>query len=143
MEKLQKYCLSVILVIIYSNVSAHINTETAENIGCEKLRQLCNKLLSEDVDDSILFSNLNKESKYFELNQKHQTIHAVGKKNSKLQKNNTDSFLLSCFEFDKYDKALEDFEKQTKQNGFAEKIYFKSKFAKVRNKDDLDLKTRT
>lgn len=40
----------------------------------------------------------------------------------------------------KYDKALENFEKQSKIYDFAENIYFKSKISKIRNKDYLELK---
>lgn len=47
---------------------------------------------------------------------------------------------VTYFELSKYDKALENFEKQSKQYDFAENIYFKSKVAKIRNKDYLDLK---
>lgn len=47
---------------------------------------------------------------------------------------------VTYFELGRYDKALENFEKQSKQNDFAENIYFKSKVAKIRNKDYLDLK---
>ncbi|MCJ8155210.1 tetratricopeptide repeat protein [Chryseobacterium sp. SSA4.19] len=47
---------------------------------------------------------------------------------------------VTYFEVGKYDKALENFEKQSKQDDFAENIYFKSKVAKIRNKDYLDLK---
>ncbi|WP_333596511.1 hypothetical protein [Chryseobacterium flavum] len=46
----------------------------------------------------------------------------------------------TCFEPGKYDKALEDFERQSKRYGFAESIHFKSKVSKIRNKDYLDLK---
>ncbi|MFZ4931379.1 tetratricopeptide repeat protein [Chryseobacterium sp. Mn2064] len=45
------------------------------------------------------------------------------------------------FQQGKYDKALENFEKQSKEYNFAENIYFKSKVSKIRNKDYLDLKT--
>ena len=47
---------------------------------------------------------------------------------------------VTYFELGKYDKALENFEKQSKQNDFAENIYYKSKVSKIRNKDYLDLK---
>ncbi|TZF93101.1 hypothetical protein FW781_19235 [Chryseobacterium panacisoli] len=43
-------------------------------------------------------------------------------------------------ELGRYDKALENFEKQSKEYNFAENIYFKSKVSKIRNKDYLDLK---
>lgn len=44
------------------------------------------------------------------------------------------------FELGRYDKALENFERQSKAYDFAENIYFKSKVSKIRNKDYLDLK---
>jgi tetratricopeptide (TPR) repeat protein len=47
---------------------------------------------------------------------------------------------VTYFELNKYDKALENFEKQRKVYDFAENIYFKSKVSKIRNKDYLDLK---
>lgn len=46
---------------------------------------------------------------------------------------------VTYFELGKYDKALENFEKQSKEYNFAENIYFKSKVSKIRNKDYLDL----
>ncbi|REC48183.1 tetratricopeptide repeat protein [Chryseobacterium pennipullorum] len=47
---------------------------------------------------------------------------------------------VTYFELGKYDKALENFEKQSKEYDFADNIYFKSKVSKIRNKDYLDLK---
>lgn len=47
---------------------------------------------------------------------------------------------VTYFELGRYDKALENFEKQSKEYNFAENIYFKSKVSKIRNKDYLDLK---
>lgn len=49
--------------------------------------------------------------------------------------------IVTHFETGKYDKALENFEKQSKVYDFAENIYFKSKVSKIRNKDYLDLKS--
>lgn len=51
-----------------------------------------------------------------------------------------DQLGVTYFEQGRYDKALENFEKQSKEYGFAENIYFKSKVSKIRNKDYLDLK---
>lgn len=47
---------------------------------------------------------------------------------------------VTYFELGRYDKALENFEKQSKEYNFAENTYFKSKVSKIRNKDYLDLK---
>lgn len=46
---------------------------------------------------------------------------------------------VTYFELGRHDKALENFEKQSKGYDFAENIYFKSKVSKIRNKDYLDL----
>ena len=46
----------------------------------------------------------------------------------------------SYLELKNHDKALENFEKQSKVYDFAENIYFKTKVSKIRNKDYLDLK---
>ncbi|MBV6880873.1 tetratricopeptide repeat protein [Epilithonimonas ginsengisoli] len=48
---------------------------------------------------------------------------------------------VTYFESGKYDKALENFEKQSKVYDFAENIYFRSKVSKIRNKDYLNLKS--
>ncbi|WP_028121007.1 tetratricopeptide repeat protein [Epilithonimonas tenax] len=48
---------------------------------------------------------------------------------------------VTYFETGKYDKALGNFEKQSKVYDFAENIYFRSKVSKIRNKDYLDLKS--
>ncbi|NMR34981.1 hypothetical protein HIO71_12375 [Chryseobacterium aquaticum] len=113
MDKFQKYCLSVILVIIYSNVSA--NTSISVTLtDCKQLCELYNTLFFENVDGvSEKKTGVNVDYKIFRS---------------------------TYFELSKYDKALENFEKQSKQNDFAENIYFKSKVAKIRNKDYLDLK---
>ncbi len=47
---------------------------------------------------------------------------------------------VTYFELNKVDKALENFEKQSKISDFAENIYFRAKVSKIRNKDYLDLK---
>lgn len=49
-------------------------------------------------------------------------------------------FGVTYYQLGKYDKALENFEKQSKYKDFAENIYYRTKIAKIRNKDYLDLK---
>ena len=48
---------------------------------------------------------------------------------------------VTYFELKNYDKAAENFEKQSGKVDFAENIYYKSKIAKIRSKDYLTLKT--
>lgn len=47
---------------------------------------------------------------------------------------------VTYFELGRYNKALDNFEKQAKHNNFAENIFYKAKVSKIRNKDYLDLK---
>lgn len=47
---------------------------------------------------------------------------------------------VTYYDSNQFDKALENFEKQSKISDFAENIYFKAKVSKIRNKDFLDLK---
>ncbi len=47
---------------------------------------------------------------------------------------------VTYFELKKYDKALENFEKQSKIYDYAKNIFYKAKVSKTRNKDYLDLK---
>lgn len=55
---------------------------------------------------------------------------------------NYDYFQLGVlyFQQNKFDKALENFEKQSKVLDFAENIFYKAKVSKIRNKDYLELK---
>ena len=64
-------------------------------------------------------------------------------KNCHSEKNyqNKNSAQFICNESRAHNKALENFEKQSKVYDFAENIYFKSKISKIRNKDYLDLKS--
>lgn len=60
--------------------------------------------------------------------------------NSEKNYQNKNSVQFICTDSKAYNKALENFEKQSKAYDFAENIYFKSKVSKIRNKDYLDLK---
>ncbi len=233
MEKFQKYCLSLLILVVYSNLQAQINCNAIEGEDCKKACEIYNdsgyqgsRESQENFDKAIAlcpsFSDafMEKSVPYLkrgdfvtwktlidqavDINPKSQLgyrgwckfqflrdykgaiadlealekiyptgylgysangdyeLHttkamcysALGQKEKAVsifesQLAKTDHNLgvydhyqlgVTYFELGKYDKALENFEKQSKHNDFAENIYFKSKVAKIRNKDYLDLK---
>jgi hypothetical protein len=46
MEKFQKYCLSVLLVIICSNISAQVINGSVENEDCRQLYEFYHQILN-------------------------------------------------------------------------------------------------
>ncbi|MBP7173186.1 MAG: tetratricopeptide repeat protein [Cloacibacterium sp.] len=81
---------------------------------------------------------------YSAIGQKEKAISIIENKLS--DKNHSVGFYdyyqlgVTYFELNKFEKALENFEKQSKISDFAENIYFRAKVSKIRNKDYLDLK---
>ncbi|ASW75480.1 hypothetical protein IQ37_02880 [Chryseobacterium piperi] len=235
MEKFQKYCLSLLVFVVYVNLQSQVNCNTIEGEDCKKACEIYNSLESvgqgdrksqEGFDTAIelcpTFSNVYKEKSvpylksgdfitwkiwidkavnlepkmhlgyrgwckyqflrdykgaiadiealekmyptgylgyssngdyelhivkglcYSALGGKEKAISIIENQLSKKDHNIGfyDYYQLGViyFETGKYDKALENFERQSKENDFAENIYFKSKVSKVRNKDYLDLK---
>jgi len=233
MEKFQKYCLSLLIIVVYTNLQAQINCNIIEDEDCKKACEIYNKSgyqgskeSQKDLDKAIAlcpsFSEafMEKSVPYLkrgnfvtwktlidhavELNPKSHLgyrgwckfqflrdykgaisdiealekiyptgylgyssngdyeLHitkamcysALGQKEKAIsifenQLARTDHNLgtydyyqlgVTYFELGIYDKALENFEKQSKYNDFSENIYYKGKIAKIRNKDYLDLK---
>jgi len=142
MEKLHKYCLSVLLVIVCSNISAHNNNESIKNIDCKQFYKIYSQFLNNESEASKEFCLKEKSTRDFTINHKQSAVDLFGNSISQKQQQNShhnnsgDDFSVK----EKHYKILKNFEKQSKQNDFAENIYFKSKVAKIRNKDYLDLK---
>jgi glycine betaine/choline ABC-type transport system substrate-binding protein len=140
MDKFHKYCLSVLLVIICSNISAQINNGTLGSDDYKKLCEVYSKFLnSQDCKESREFCV---RKKTIQLNAIHQKQNAVDIAEIFSGNHHSDShkekFGSNGFENGKYDKILENFEKNSKEYGFAEMEYFKSKVSKIRNKDYLE-----
>ncbi|AYN00971.1 hypothetical protein [Chryseobacterium sp. 3008163] len=144
MEKLHKYCLSVLLVIVCSNISAHTNNGSIKNIDCKQFYEIYSQFLNCGFETSKEFCLKEKSTRNFTINHKRNAVDLFG--NYILEKQQNNSYhKKSGADFsvkEKHYKILKNFEKQSKQNDFAENIYFKSKVAKIRNKDDLDLKNK-
>lgn len=144
MEKLHKYCLSVLLVIVCSNISAHSNNESIKNIDCKQFYKIYSQFLKYESETSKEFCLKEKSTRSFAINNKNKAVDIIanfnlGKQQDSLYNKKSDNFSKE----DRYYKILENFEKQSNENDFAENIYFKSKVAKIRNKDDLELKNKT
>ena len=151
MERFQKYYLSLIFLAVYSQISAQVNCSIYTDENCRKACEISNQAgeaqgfaLSQMAFDkngdynlyvakAICYSALNKKDKAI------QTLENLFKtKDYHFGLYDYYQLGVTYFETAKYDKALENFEKQSKVYDFAENIYFKSKVSKIRNKDYLD-----
>ncbi|SIP89806.1 hypothetical protein SAMN05880574_1026 [Chryseobacterium sp. RU37D] len=141
MEKFHKYCLSVLLVIICSNISAQISNESVDNEDCKQLYELYSRILNYDCSTSPEFC-IKKDSKC------HLAIHSrqnagdiigkifPGKPEFNLFKNKEGAVFSQK---QKHQQLLMNFEKNSEESVFAPILYFKTKVSKVRNKDYLDV----
>lgn len=142
MEKFQKYCLSVLLVIICGNISAQISNDSVENIDCKKLHEIYNRLLNfQECDASLEFITKEKKVHYHAIHHKQNAGDTIerafsGKKHINFYSGKSG---IIHSENSRHSKTLENFERNSKGNNFTEKGYFKSKVSKIRNKDYLDL----
>jgi len=142
MEKFHQYCLSILLVISCGNISAHSNNESMKNVDFKQFCEIYNQFLKLECATSQAFFLKEKSIKKFAVNYKQNAIDVLGNFNLGDHKDNSchRKFQVIISQQGKHNRILENFEKQSKQNDFAENIYFKSKVAKIRNKDYLDLK---
>lgn len=141
MEKFHKYCLSVLLVIISTNISTQISNGTFESEDCKQFCEMYTQLLNYGCDalpESCAKEN-NKPDLTIQLKQR--AIDLLGKITFAKQQNNSynNTSGADFSEEEKYKQLLKNFEKSTKQNLFTEILYFKTKVSKVRNKDYLEL----
>ncbi|WP_027378777.1 hypothetical protein [Chryseobacterium daeguense] len=141
MEKFHKYCLSVLLVIICSNISAQITNGTAESDDCKQLYELYNRILNQTCESSQRFCFKENTKPNFAIQQKQNAIDLLGKipkgkKQDFLSKNKSGA---DFSEKEKHDQLLKNFEKTGKENFFTNVLYFKTKVSKVRNKDYLSV----
>ncbi|WP_042720235.1 hypothetical protein [Flavobacterium sp. B17] len=142
MEKLHKYCLSVLLVIICSNISAQATNGSFENNDdCQQLYRLCSQILNQNREVSGSFCVNRRSIRNFAIGYKEKAVDLIGRG---LPDQNQNSFFKSTFGTDfgnsqKHQLFLYNYEKSSKDNLFAGILYFKTKVSKVRNKDYLDI----
>lgn len=141
MEKFQKYCLSVLLVIICSNSSAQIGTGCFENEDCRQLYELYNQILNHDCTASQKLCVKEDPKGHLAISQKQRAADLIGnifciKTQTHSYQNKTGAGLS---EKEKHNQLLQNFEKNSKTYVFADILYFKAKVSKIRNKDYLKI----
>jgi len=139
MEKFHKYCLSVLLVIICSNVSTQTSNGSFKSEDCKKLYEIYSQFLGHECE---IFQNSclkEKQEHHFAINHKQNAVDLIEKFFSGKQQNNffKNKSGIDFSEKEKHNQLLTDFEKNGKENLFADILYFKTKVSKVRNKDYL------
>jgi hypothetical protein len=139
MEKLHKYCLSVLLVIICTNISAQVSNDSGENGDCQQLYRLYSQILHQDQEASKGFSVHKRSVRNFAISHKENAVDLIGRnypgQDQKFSFKN--KYGADIAEKQKHQLLLYNFEKSNEENLFAINLYFKTKVSKVRNKDYL------
>ncbi|MDQ8142539.1 hypothetical protein [Chryseobacterium sp. CFS15] len=136
MEKFHKYCLSVLLVIICSNISAQISSGNLKSEDCKQLYEIYNQFLNSKDSHALEKIFLNEKSRRkFAISDKQNAVDLLRNLFSKKNQKHSDT---AFSEKEKHCQILINFLKESKENVFAEVLYFKSKVSKIRNKDYLD-----
>ncbi|MGO4707795.1 hypothetical protein AB4Y90_01520 [Chryseobacterium sp. 2TAF14] len=139
MEKFHKYCLSVLLVIICSNISAQISSGDLRSEDCKQLYEIYNQFLNSKENNALENIFLNERSKRkFAINDRQNAADVLGKIFSKKNLSHSyDKTGIACSEKDKHGQILINYLKKGKEDLFTEISYFKTKVSKIRNKDYL------
>lgn len=139
MEKLHKYCLSVLLVIICTNISAQVSNGSVENADCQQLYRLYSKILQQDHEASNEFNVHKRSVRNFAINHKENAVDLIGRsypdQDQKFSFKN--KYGANTAEKQRHQQLLNNFEKSSEEYLFAINLYFKTKVSKVRNKDYL------
>lgn len=135
MEKFQKYCFGVLLVMIYSNISAQAGKEVLQQEKCRVFYQFCSQILESGIESQPSAETGNTSScGYKEKKVSFAVPIFSAKKQGYTYKNKTGAFLPFSA---KHTLILKNFERKSKEHFFARNLYFKTKVSKVRNKDYL------
>lgn len=136
MEKFQKYCFGVLLVMIYSNISTQAGKEVLHQERCRVFYQFCRQILESGIESQPSAETGNRSScRYKEKKVSFAVPIFSVKKQGYIYKNKTGAFLPFSA---KHTLILKNFEKKSRDQLFARNLYFKTKVSKVRNKDYLN-----
>jgi hypothetical protein len=141
MEKFHKYCLSVLLVIICSNISAQVSNGSIKSEDCKQLYDIYNRILGHECEGLQEFCLKDAPIRNFAIGHKQNAIDLIEKFFSGKQQNNSykNKSEADFSEKEKHNQLLKNFEKNSKESLFADILYFKTKVSKVRNKDYLSV----
>jgi len=78
MDKLHKYCLSVLLVIICSNISAHTNNESVRSFDCKQFQEIYSQFLNCEFEVSQEFCLNEKSTRNFAIHNKQNAVDLIG-----------------------------------------------------------------
>ncbi|WP_294249637.1 hypothetical protein [uncultured Chryseobacterium sp.] len=134
MEKFQKYCFGVLLVIIYSNISAQTGKEVLHQERCRVLYQFCSQILESGIESQTSAETSNRSSCGYTEKADSAANILSAKKQGCIYKNKAEAFLPAGTE---HALILKNFERKSREQRFARNLYFKTKVSKVRNKDYL------
>ncbi len=140
MEKFQKYCLGVLLVIICSNVSAQASsTACFENEDCRQLYELYQQILNPDCSTSQKLCVKEEQKVHLAISRRQNASELIGnifcsEKQTHYYQDKAESGL---FRKQEHSQALKNFEKNSQAYAFTDILYFKAKVSKIRNKDYL------
>lgn len=135
MEKFQKYCFGVLLVMIYSNISAQTGKEVLHQERCRVFYQFCSQILESGVESQPSAETGNRSSCGYKEKKLSFAVHLFSaKKQGCIYKAKTGAFLPFST---KHTLILKNFDKKSREQLFARNLYFKTKVSKVRNKDYL------
>ncbi len=139
MEKLHKYCLSVLLVIICTNISAQVSNGSGETPDCQQLYRLYSQILQQDHEASKGFSVHKRSVRNFAISHRENAVDLIGGSQSGQDQKFSfkNKYGADIAEKQKHQLLLYNFEKSSEENLFAINLYFKTKVSKVRNKDYL------
>ncbi|MFY1047989.1 hypothetical protein [Chryseobacterium sp. GP-SGM7] len=138
MDKFQKYCLSVLLVIISSNISAQLSNGTLKSADCKQLYEIYNQFLHSKDCTALERIVLNGNSKCkLSINDKKNAVdvleNILGHKNQNVLYRKFENRFSAQ---EKHHQLLINFLNKNKL--FAEILDLEIKVSKIRNKDYLD-----
>ncbi|KQT22172.1 hypothetical protein ASG31_02180 [Chryseobacterium sp. Leaf404] len=135
MEKFQKYCLSVLLVIISSNISAQVSNGTIKSEDCTQLYEMYSQYLNSKACNALEKKVLNINAKRrLSINDKKNAADILGYKNQHVLYPEFENRFSTQ---EKHHQVLINFFNKNKY--FAEVLDLEIKVSKIRNKDYLDV----
>lgn len=140
MEKFQKYCLGVLLVIICSNASAQVSCAGGfENEDCGQLYKWYQQILNPECSTAQKLCVREDQKVHLAISRKQNAADLIGNIfYSKTQaRYHQDKAEAELFKSQKHSQVLQNFEKNSEAYAFTDILYFKSKVSKIRNKDYL------
>lgn len=139
MEKFHQYCLTVLLVIICNNISAHSTANgVVDHHDYKRLCEVYSTLVNAQNGNETSCLSKREREIYYTLNQK-QKVCDIAEPLFNKQFHIDSNMGAKTPGDERYNQILFNFKNISNSYEFAETPYLKSKVSKIRNKDYLDL----